>query len=419
MLLYIDPGTGSMLFTILVGLLSAGTYKFRDSLVKARFYISGGKVRKDNNDRPGIVIFSDHKRYWNVFEPICDEFERREYELVYMTASPDDPALDKEYEYVRCEFIGEGNKAYARLNMLNADMVLSTTPSLDVLYWKRSKQVDYYVHIPHAASDLTMYRMFGIDFYDAVLTSGDYHKDQIRALEHVRGIPEKEITKVGLAFMDTMKARLDASDPPHQSENKTVLLAPSWGSSAILSKYGESIIDALLKTGYHIIIRPHPQSYTSEKDLLDSLMSKYADNDRLEWNRDNDNFEVLKRSDIMISDFSGVMFDFSLIFDKPLIYTEVQYDKNPYDACWLDEEPWTFRVLPKLGLELRQDNMENIGGLIEECLSDNRFEQGRKEARSETWAYIGEGAARTADYLINKHSQLQTDKADALNMEKS
>ena len=407
MLLYIDPGTGSMLFTILIGVLGAGAYKFKDMTVKARFLLSGGKTKSTDNEHPDYVIFSDHKRYWNVFEPICDEFEKRKTPIVYMTASPDDPALDKEYEYVKTEFIGEGNKAFASLNTMHADIVLSTTPSLDVLYWKRSKHVKHYVHIPHAASDLTMYRMFGIDFYDTILTSGDYHEEQIRALEKVRKLPEKEIVKVGLPFLDTMKDRVDKAGKV-SNEKKTVLVAPSWGSSAIFSKYGGRIIDELLKTNYDIIIRPHPQSFTSEKEMIDSLMQSYPESDRLHWNRDNDNFDVLRKADIMISDFSGVMFDFCLVFDKPLIYTDAEYDDAPYDACWLDEEPWTFRVLPKLGSKLTDENMKDIGALIENCLTDKSFEQGRAEARAEAWAHIGESAPLVADYLIKKHEEINS-----------
>ena len=406
MLQYIDPGTGSMLFTILIGTLSAGVYKSKDLAVKARFLLSGGKTKDTVKEHPEYAIFSDHKRYWNVFEPICDEFERRKTGIIYMTASDDDPALSKSYEHVKCEFIGEGNKAYAKLNELHADIVLSTTPSLDVFYWKRSKHVKYYVHIAHAASDLTLYRMFGIDFYDAILTSGEYQIDQLRALEKKRDLPQKEMVMTGLPFLDEMKKRLEAVGNV-KNVNPKVLLAPSWGPSAIFSRFGGQIIDELLNTGYDIIIRPHPQSYTSEKNLIDGLKKKYPESDRIEWNRDNDNFEVLRRSDIMISDFSGVMFDFSLVFDKPLIYTDVDFDSSPYDACWLDEEPWTFRVLPKLGLKLNEDNMSNIGELIDRCLNDSEFEQGRKNAREETWANIGEGAVKTVDYLIEKHRELE------------
>ena len=45
--LYIDPGTGSMLFTILIGVLGALVYAFRNVLMKAKFAFSGGKASKD------------------------------------------------------------------------------------------------------------------------------------------------------------------------------------------------------------------------------------------------------------------------------------------------------------------------------------------------------------------------------------
>lgn len=405
-LFYIDPGTGSMLFTLLIGLISAGVYGLRNLAVKLRFIASGGRAEKGDNAQKPYVIFAESKRYWNVFEAICDEFEARDIDIDYLTASPDDPALEKPYEHVKCKFIGEGNKAFAHLNMLKADMVLATTPGLDVYQWKRSRDVKYYVHILHAISDATMYRMFGLDYYDSVLLTGEFQVEQIRKLESLRNLPEKALEIVGLTYVDYLKARLLASEPvkPHEI---TVLIAPSWGKSAILSLYGGKIIDALLEAGYHVIVRPHPQSFESEKELMDKLMADYPESEQLEWNRDNDNFDVLHRSDIMISDFSGVIFDFALVFDKPLIYTEPAFDNAPYDACWLEEEPWTFTTLPKIGKQLSMDKLVGISELIESCLKDEGLQAGRDAARNECWQHQGEAATRIVDYLVAKHEQLK------------
>jgi hypothetical protein len=49
MKLYIDPGTGSMLFTVLIGVLGALVYAFRNVLMKAKFTLTGGKKVKDSN----------------------------------------------------------------------------------------------------------------------------------------------------------------------------------------------------------------------------------------------------------------------------------------------------------------------------------------------------------------------------------
>lgn len=404
MQLYIDPGTGSMLFTILIGVIGASIYSIKMLLIKLRFKLSGGKVEASDQKIP-FVIFSDDKRYWSIFEPICREMNRRGKAVLYLTSSPDDPALACELEHIKAEFIGKDNKAFTRLNFLNANILLSTTPGLDVYQWKRAKDVQFYVHIPHAANDITLYRMFGIDYYDAILLSGDYQIEQLRKLEKIRSLPAKEMLTVGIPYMDKMAERL-LLEGPAEEHPRTVLLAPSWGKSAILSVYGGKIIEVLLKTGYHVIVRPHPQSFASEKELMEQLMKEYPESDRLEWNRDRDNFEVLRRSDILISDFSGVIFDFSLIYDKPIIYTDPKFDVGLYDAWWLEDPLWTVSALPRLGQQLTEENMENLKELIDSCIEDPHYEEGRRSVKAETWAHCGEGACRVTDYLLDKYEQL-------------
>lgn len=403
-LLYIDPGTGSMLFTILIGVIGAGIYSLRMLFIKMKFILSGGKIEKNANKIP-LAIYSDDKRYWNIFEPICRELNKRGKDVVYMTSSEDDPALSCDYEHVKAEFIGEGNKAFSKLNFLNATILLSTTPGLDVYQWKRSKEVDYYVHIPHAASDITLYRMFGIDYYDAMLLSGEYQVQEIRKLEEMRNLPAKDLCKVGIPYMDEMVARHKASGPVEEHQ-RTVLLAPSWGPSAIFSVYGGHIIEELLKTGYHVIVRPHPQSFASEAAMMEDLMKKYPDSEQLEWNRDRDNFDVLRRSDILISDFSGVIFDFALVYDKPVIYTNPDFDLSLYDAWWLEEPLWTLSALPRLGEELTEERMQNIKHIIDRCINDPKYIEGRQDVKAETWEYAECGTIRVVDYLIAKYDEL-------------
>ena len=143
---------------------------------------------------------------------------------------------------------------------------------------------------------------------------------------------------------------------------------------------------------------------------FDELMSKYPESERLSWNRDNDNYEVLKRSDIMISDFSGVIFDFALVFDKPVIYTDPNFDKGPYDAWWIDEPLWTFDALQRFGKKLTEDNLSNLPSIINECLNDPKYAIAQHQIKDETWACRGEGAARIVDYIMDKHQELNARK---------
>ena len=410
MRLYIDPGTGSMLFTVLLGLIGAAVYSLRMLFIKLRFAFSGGKAEVGTEKLP-LVIFADDKRYWSIFAPICRELDKRGMDVVYMTASPDDPGLNNPYPHVRGEFIGAGNKAFSKLNFLNATIVFSTTPGLDVYQWKRSKNVDYYVHIFHTPGEVPRYRMFGIDYYDSLLIAGDHQERDIRELEQLRNLPAKEIVKVGIPFMDEMAIRQEKAGPVAEHP-RTVLLAPTWGPSAIFSIHGGDIIRQLLETGYHVIIRPHPQSFSSEKELMDRLMQEYPESEQLEWNRDTDNFEVLRRSDILISDFSGVVFDFFLVSENPVIYTDPKFDLAPYDAWFLDHPLWTLSALPRIGQELNMETMSDIKSLIDSTLENEKYAIGRKEVKEEVWAYFGEGAVRSADYLMDKYAELTAERSD-------
>ena len=401
-LLYIDPGTGSMLFSILIGAAATLFFLGKAAILKLKIIFSSKKDGNTTVDSgyKDYVIYSDHKRYWNVFKPICDEFEKRKTPLTFYTSSSDDPALSEKYEFVKSEFIGEGNKAFAKLNFLNARVVLSTTPGLDVYQWKRSKNVKCYVHIPHSVDDVpATYRMFGTDYYDAFLTSGNHQEKVIRKLEKLRNLPAKEVVCVGSTYLDSMKNKKDSLKELPKNEKPVILLAPSWGKNGILSKFGSKFIDSLIKTGYQIVIRPHPQSITSEKQMLDDLKSKYPE---LEWNFDNDNFNILNKADLMISDFSGVIYDFSLIFNKPLIYADTEFDTLPYDADWLYEKIWSLRVLPKIGIKLEEKDFSNLKEIIDKALTSKELEQGRKEIKAECWNFEGESAKRTVDFLTKK-----------------
>lgn len=412
--LYIDPGTGSMLFSLAIGVMTAGVFALRAFALKLKFIFSGGKSAKLDASTIPLVLYSDHKRYWNVFKPICDELERREVPGVFYTSSPDDPALSEDYRCVRTEFIGGGNKAFARLNMLSAKIVLSTTPGLDVYQWKRSKNVGFYVHVPHTADELAGYRMFGLDFYDAVLASGKNQIDFIREMERLRpNIRRKELVAVGSVPLDNLKRRFDAAEKGETAAGrKTVLLAPSWGESGILSRFGEKIISALTKTEFNVIIRPHPQTVVSEQNILRPLQEQFTHEQfpTVEWNFDNDNFDALNSADILITDFSGIILDFACVFNKPIIYASQVFDTLPYDADWLTEERWFFKVLPEIGIELKEADIGTIRGTINAAIESADLQNGREKIRSHCWNHIGHSAENIVDYLVHKLEEMDNNK---------
>lgn len=403
LLLYIDPGTGSMLFSVLIGAAATLFFLGKAALIKVKLLFTAKKngisTTADTNFKK-YVIYNEGMQYWNTFKPVCDEFEKREIELIYYTSAEKDPCFEQNYKYVKPEFIGEGNMAFVKLNMLSAGFVLMTTPGLQVYQLKRSKNVKHYSHVLHMPNDATTYRLFGLDYFDSILLTGDYQKEDIQYLENQRGINKKDLVTVGCPYLDVYKENI-AKIPEEEKHPFTVLVSPSWGDVGILKKYGEKLLDPLSKTGWRIIVRPHPQSKKSEAEMLDRLEKRYADNKNIEWDYERQNIFSLKKADIMISDFSGIIFDYTFLCDKPVMYVNAGMDLRPYDAYDLgDKKLWQYRSLEKFGRELNEAEFDNIKEVIQSMSDSAELASARKEAKATAWMNEGKAGAAIVDYMI-------------------
>jgi hypothetical protein len=409
---YIDPGTGSMLFSLLTGISITAFFFLKNLFIKLRsgaFFGKRGRVELLRGERRGLVIYSEGKQYWNVFKPVVGELKRRGLPFAYYTGAEDDPELPGPMpEGCTAKFIGKGNEAYRFLNFLEADVCLMTTPSLEVFQLKRSPGVRHYSHILHMVTDTSTYRLFALDYFDSALLSGEYQKRDIRALESLRGTRKKDLYVVGSPYMDELFKRA-AELGPGAAGGRTVLVAPSWGKEGILGRYGLSLLEPLAKSSYKVIIRPHPQSKTAEKNILDTLRERLSSYPNVEWDFEDENIRALSRADVLISDFSGVIFDYAFIFKRPVIYPGFTFDRRAYDASDIEEELWVFRALRELGIRLEEENFAGIEGALDRAIGG--IKSGRKgeiieKLKNEAYMFPGEAGKRTVDALLEISGKL-------------
>jgi hypothetical protein len=411
-LAYIDPGTGSILFSILMGLAAALFFLAKTLWIKIKFLFSGKAAVHSSRHFP-LVIYSEDARYWNVFKPILEECESRCLALRYLSSDQNDPFFNNTYAHITGEYIGSGNRAFAYLNLLEADICLMTTPGLEVYQLKRSRGVKHYAHIVHDTGDTTCYKLFGVDWFDSVLLSGEYQIEGLRRLEEIRGLPQKELVVVGCPYLDVFAEKIKDQYPQPAPDSVTVLVSPSWGPNSLLPVYGEKLIDPLIQTGWKIILRPHPQSRISDAEILQRLEARYKDNPNIEWDHNPENLPSLARSHVMISDFSGIIFDFAFLFQRPVLYTVAQVNMDLWDASDLDTEPWKFTAVRSLGLEITPETLSQIPQLVEKVLTQSSFKEGALQARDTAWQYRGEAGKRTVDFLQKKLAELHTENTEA------
>ena len=400
-LLYIDPGTGSMLISVLLGAVATLYFFTRALIIKVKGTFSSSKHKYSIDNAYPFVIYGEDARYWNLFKPVIEEFEKRQQPLLYLVPDEKDPVFSESYSSVTPRAIGEGNKAYGYMRFISADFMLMTTPGLEVYQLKRSKKIKHYSFLHHSVTDACTYRLFSLDHFDSVLINADYQKYYLRKLEEIRCQNPKDLVIVGSSYLDVYASMINSLEK-ETVHPFTVLLSPSWGPSGLLALYGDKLIGELSKTGWRIIVRPHPQSRISEKDMLDKLESKYPGSDTIIWDYDRNNIYSLSKSDIMISDFSGIVFDYILLFNRPVIYNSQKFDMRMYDAIQIDEEVWGFKTLRKVGVEIKEEMFSSIKNVITDVANDKSRLAMLTEVKNEAWMYPGEAGKRIADYMTEK-----------------
>ncbi|WP_288680826.1 CDP-glycerol glycerophosphotransferase family protein [uncultured Brachyspira sp.] len=396
---YIDPGTGSLLFSALFGIIGTLFFLSKALLIKLKTFSFADKInKKENISKAKIIIYGEDKRYYNVFKPIIEELINLEIPTIYYSSSYDDKIFEIKSDFLKSEFIGTGNKAYAKLNFIEADICLMTTPNLDVFQLKRSKGVKKYVHITHSSAETSTYCLYSLDFFDAVFLNGEHQIRDIRELENKRNTIIKDLYVVGNPYLDEL-SKMKETITKENNNKKTILIAPSWGMNCLFRRFGENLLDNIVNSDYNIIIRPHPQSLISDKDIIDKFQNRYKDKNNVEWDFNRVNIYSLSKADIMISDFSGVIFDYAFLFEKPVIIPSFTFDKRGTDAIEIDEEVWTFETIPKISFKLDENNFSNISQIIEDSINNETLKNNILKAKEEAYMYEGQASKRAAQFL--------------------
>ena len=368
-------------------------------LIKLKTFSFADKInKKENISKAKIIIYGEDKRYYNVFKPIIEELINLEIPTIYYSSSYDDKIFEIKSDFLKSEFIGTGNKAYAKLNFIEADICLMTTPNLDVFQLKRSKGVKKYVHITHSSAETSTYCLYSLDFFDAVFLNGEHQIRDIRELENKRNTIIKDLYVVGNPYLDEL-SKMKETIIKENNNKKTILIAPSWGMNSLFRRFGEKLLDNIVNSDYNIIIRPHPQSLISDKDIIDKFQNRYKYKNNVEWDFNRVNIYSLSKADIMISDFSGVIFDYAFLFEKPVIIPSFTFDKRGTDAIEIDEEVWTFETIPKISFKLDENNFSNISQIIEDSINNETLKNNILKAKEEAYMYEGQASKRAAQFL--------------------
>lgn len=411
---YLDPGTGSMLVSALIGIAATMFFTIKTFYYKMAglFYRLRG-VSAPKSGKDAIVVYSEGRQYWNTFKHMLEDLDKKGEKAVYLTSGEDDPGLSHPFENVTARYIGQGNRAFAAMNMLEAAVCVTTTPGLDVLQIRRSPGVKHYTYLVHAPTDAAIYKLYSFDYFDSVLCSGPHQMKSLRYLEELRGTKEKLLLETGCPYMDVLAWELDSTvrKKDGTTGSPRILVAPTWGVNGLLMRFGVKLLQPLVDAGFSVTVRPHPQSRSVEPEMLKELEKHFALCPNLAWDHATSSLPAMLDSDVLVSDLSGIVFDYAFILEKPVVTVAMKYDLRGMEANDLPYPAWELAKLPDLGASIRPEDIASLPEVIAAFPASEKFSTKMRRLREESLYNFRKSGAIAAEQVLELRNRMMAETA--------
>ena len=365
-----------------------------------------------------LVIWSERSGFYKYFEALIDGLlERSNIVIHYITNDPDDAIFKKAEEEPRIKPYYIGQKKLVTLMMrMDADIVVMTTPDLQTQYIKRSlvrKDVEY-IYVPHDMMSVHMgFRKGSLDNFDTVFATGAHVEREIRATEKTYGLPEKTIVKFGYPLAEKLEASYEAQ-AEEKHEIKEILIAPSWQEDNLLDSCIDTLIEKLSCDKYHLTVRPHPEYSKRYAEKLNALVEKYKDADekRLTFELDFTTNKSIYSSDLLITDWSGIAYEFAFATKKPVLFVNTKMKVENPDWQEIGETPAEIYLRPQIGHALEKSGLdEKVCGAVDDLITHSaEYHDKINELKLSHLYSYGTNGAEGAKYILKRLSDIQKQK---------
>ena len=327
----------------------------------------------DNVKNMKVMFYSEGSGFYKYFRSLIEAIlQNTDITIHYVTSDPEDAIFQKGEPRIRPYYVDE-TRLIPLMMKLEADIVVMTTPDLEKYHLKRSrvrKNVEYIFMDHGCSSDNLAYRTGALDAYDTLFVVSREQAMEARAIEKLRHTRRKRIIEFGYGLIDDMIAAYEAMDKV-ENPKKTILIAPSWQYDNIMDSCLDDLVEALYGQGYRIIIRPHPQYVRRFPMQMKAVMERYRDRMSEDFMIETDfsSNVTVYTADLVITDWSGIAYEFSFTTDKPSLFINTKLKVVNEDYQKIPLVPFDITARSKVGRQVEKSEVKDLAPVVEELLA--------------------------------------------------
>lgn len=352
-----------------------------------------------------IVFYAEDTASFGYYEGLIRCLtETHDKPVAYVTSDPEDPILRSENLNIRAFYIRH-LLAFFVLN-LKARFLVMTMPDLNRFHVKRSRHGLDHVYLFHnIGSSFPVLRHAALFDYDTIFCSGPHHEEEIRHQEQLYDLPAKRLVKFGYYRLEKMYQQYRQyvrSHQPGPADRRRVVIGPSWGPDSILNRCGADLIEVLLGAGFEVIMRPHGMTYRKDPRLIKDLLKRFGSHDHFVHDPDMGFLETLYESDVLISDWSGLAYEYAFATERPVLFVDLSQKIVNAKFNAIGIEPVDPVLRHELGTVLGLDELSRAPQAVEDLIARREeFVEGIRAARDKYVYNFGSSSEAGAAYFTD------------------
>lgn len=319
-----------------------------------------------------LMIYSEsngfYKYYAGMIDYIC---ENSDIQIHYVTSDPNDKIFEDKREQIHPYFIASDKLLIPLFMKLDCNMCIMTMPDLEKYHIKRSrvrKNIEYVYVVHGIGSNALTLRKGALDWYDTMFCPTIDGEKEVREMEELYHTKPKVLIEAGYMLIDEMLEKYENMEKKKNNPPK-ILIAPSWQPDNIIDLCVDELLQQLQKTKYDIILRPHPQMVRHSPELFEEMHKKY-DGTNVEIQTDFSSNNPVMESDILITDWSDIAFEFAFTTKRPVLFinTPMKIMNPDYDK--IATVPLNISMRNVLGKAIEVNELDKVNGIIDEFIKN-------------------------------------------------
>lgn len=361
------------------------------------------EVNRILQEKQPVVFYAESRHYYQYFERLINDLVKQGLtRICYITSDKADPLLKNPPPGIKAIYC---NMLLGFLfSRIRAEVMVLTMPDLGNYLFRRSPHVGEYVYVFHAAvSTHLQYTKTAFFNYDTVFCTGEYQVRELQQAEELYAIKPKTLLRYGYPLLDTL-----SSVKTKPADEETILIAPSWFEGCIFETCLEKLLQELAVLPYRVIVRSHPEyekRYPQEFRRVCNMVSSFTN---MFIDVQPDVMHRLPQTAILITDRSGIAFEFAMGVFRPVLFIDTVFKQNNPDWKDLGIEPVEIDYRSEMGVSIAPDQLDGFTEKLEELAAfSNGFEQRMRQLKQKLFFNSEENYRSGADHLIGRIGKAQ------------